>query len=258
MAFKIDRYKMLIRNFSNWPEFLLSKIHKPDSFIFKRRDGFVVEVPKTFQSVFKENFFDQSYWRGFPDTISKNEPLDILDIGGNVGYFGLFAMSSFPNAKVYSFEPIPYNFREMESCKKQYGFENWHLYHQAVSDSLEPLTLYASRKDGFCLMASTASSGLLQHQFEIKSTTLKSIFDETKLDKFDLVKIDCEGSEYHILYSWTEFEFDRIDRLVIETHPNMDKPGFNHHDLLKYLETYGWKLNSTIEREGTGYIWAWK
>lgn len=258
MAININRYVMLIRNFSNWPQFLLSKIYKPDSFIFHRRDGFVVEVPKLYQSVFKENFFDQSYWKGFPDRISENEPLDILDIGGNVGYFGLFAMSSFPKARVYSFEPIPYNYREMKKCKEQYGFENWNLYHLAVSDSFEPLTLYASIEDGFCLMATTVPSDYMKHKYEIKSTTINGIFDKTKLDKFDLVKIDCEGSEYHILYSWINTEFDRIDRLVIETHPNMDKAGYNHHDLLNYLETYGWKLNSIIKREGTGYIWAWK
>lgn len=258
MAFKIDRYSMLIRNFSNWPQFLLSKLYKPDYFEFRRRDGFRVKVPKSFQSVFKENFFDQSYWRGFPDKISKNESLDILDIGGNVGYFGLFAMSSFPNAKVYSFEPIPFNYREMEKCQNDFGFENWKLFNQAVSDSFEPLTLYASSMDGFCLMATTTPSKSLPHQFDIKSTTLNNIFKETNLEKFDLVKIDCEGSEYHILYSWSNDEFDRIDRLVIETHPHIDKPKYNHQDLLEYLKSYGWQLNSTIERQGTGYIWAWK
>ena len=39
---------------------------------------------------------------------------DCIDIGANAGYFTLFAASCFADARVFSFEPVPVNYAQLE------------------------------------------------------------------------------------------------------------------------------------------------
>ena len=38
----------------------------------------------------------------------------IIDIGANAGFFSLFAASRFPGARIFSYEPIEGNFRQLQ------------------------------------------------------------------------------------------------------------------------------------------------
>ena len=54
----------------------------------------------------------------FPEKI---KPEVILDIGGNVGITSIYLASIFPNATIYTFEPLLENYKILQKNTEQYG-----------------------------------------------------------------------------------------------------------------------------------------
>ena len=64
-----------------------------------------------FQSKHKSEYF-------FPDKLN---PKVIFDIGGNVGITSIYLASIFPDAKIYTFEPLPDNFEILTKNIQKYN-----------------------------------------------------------------------------------------------------------------------------------------
>ena len=62
-------------------------------------------------------------------------------------------------------------------------------------------------------------------------------FQITSVSKIDLLKLDCEGAEYNILYNTPAHLFKKINCISIETHPGPDKKE-NKDALEKFLCRY--------------------
>jgi len=73
----------------------------------------------------------------------------------------------------------------------------------------------------------------------VDCTTLKNVFDENRIETIDLIKIDCEGMEYEILYNTPADYLKRIRALSIEHHW---VPGRNYEDLAGYLKKHGFAI----------------
>ena len=74
------------------------------------------------------------------------------------------------------------------------------------------------------------------HQNEttiVPSLTLQNIFDKHKINKLKLLKIDCEGSEYEILYNALTNTLSNIQYLQGEFHAVKDSGAKNHPEKLK-------------------------
>ena len=125
LSHKSHRYKTLLMEFKNWPQFLFFKLTGGNSFNFKMKNGFEIEVPKQMLPPFKESFFDGVYLRHFSrEQLEKPEPV-VVDIGGNVGFFSLFIFSKFPRAKVFTYEPMPFNFEQLKMYNQTYSKFDW-------------------------------------------------------------------------------------------------------------------------------------
>lgn len=253
---KIKRYKTLTQEFKNWPQFLLFKLIGGNSFQFKLKTGFKIEVPKKMLPPFKESFFDGVYFKGFPSERPLNETPVVIDIGANVGFFGLYILSKYPKAKVLGFEPMPFNYSQLQKYQESYPDFDWINYNTAVADHSDGLTLYSSTIDAFSTMAGVFESGRRGERIDVETLTLKSMMEQNGLDQIDLLKLDCEGSEYSILYSMDDETLDKIKLMSIESHKgNSEKE--THKALLAFLEMKGWKYTEERHGDGYGYIWAW-
>lgn len=253
---KLNRYKSLISQFANWPEYLSFKAGSEDSFRFKMKNGFEIEVPRKMLPPFKESFFDGVYLKGLPKEFEMPSKPIIVDIGANVGYFGLYMLSQFSGARVFGFEPMPFNFKQLSKYQKEYSNHDWKNFNQAVADHNNGLTLYSSTLDQFSTMAGVFEADGRGEKIEVSTLTLTEVMEANKLDHIDLLKLDCEGSEYAILYSLSDQQFQNIHNFCIETHPGHS--GDQNHDALKaFLKTKGYALNDKMNDDGTGYIWAW-
>lgn len=255
---KIHRYKSLISNFKNWPQFLVFKTGGGSMFRFKMRNGFEIDVPKKMLPPFKESFFDGVYFQGFPENkVPVNPDIKVVDIGANVGYFSLFMFSSFPKASIYSYEPMPFNFKQLKSYQDHFTQFNWVIEPRAVADHRDGITLFSSTLDGFSTMASVFEADQKGEKIAVETLTLEDVFSKYDLESLDLIKLDCEGSEYAILYNSPKALLDKINLMSIETHPGSGE-GENHDDMIAFLKQLGFDLKEQRNSDGTGYIWAWR
>jgi FkbM family methyltransferase len=87
------------------------------------------------------------------------------------------------------------------------------------------------------------------------AVTLFDIFQEEGLSKIDLLKIDCEGSEFSILYQSSLATLSQISQMAIEVHPNHHEANNNADALRRFLNAAGFVVRTNDQ--GT-YLWAWQ
>lgn len=255
---KIHRYKSLISNFKNWPQFLAFKTKGGKAFRFKMRNGFEVVVPKNMLPPFKESFFDGIYFQGFPENkIPDKEGIKVIDIGANVGFFSLYMFSKFPRATVYSYEPMPFNYGQLKQYQEHYQQFDWHTEQRAVADHRDGITLFSSTLDAFSTMASVFEEDRKGERIAVETLTLSDVLENYQLDLVNLIKLDCEGSEYAILYNCPKETLAKLQLISIETHPG-DSENKNHSGMIAFLKKHGFTLKEQRNSDGTGYIWAWR
>ncbi|TCL07823.1 FkbM family methyltransferase [Roseivirga ehrenbergii] len=255
VASKVRRYRSLIGNFKNWKEFLVFKSSKMPAFNFEMRNGFHINVKRQMLPPFKESFFDNIYFDGFPPEKRLTASPMVIDIGANVGFFSLNIFSKYPKAKVIAFEPMPFNYAQLLEYQQEYNDVNWVIENKAIADHSNGLTLYTSTIDGFSTMAGVFKEGGKSSEINVETITLSDVIRSNNIDNIDLLKLDCEGSEYAILYTLPDNDLAKISMISIETHYGNDFSE-NHNALVKYLKLKGWNLKEESKKD-TGYIWAW-
>ena len=114
----------------------------------------------------------------------------ILDIGGNVGGFSLWANQRWANSKIYSYEPIKNNFNLLKENTKD--MDNIVISNFAIGSKEETRRMhYGAHNIGEC----SFEHGLEQ----IEDGEDVSVMPASLLPKADIVKIDTEGAEIEIL-----------------------------------------------------------
>lgn len=149
---------------------------------------------------------------------------NIIDIGGHIGSFTRFALNRWPKAMVHTFEANP---------------RNWEI----IGKNLEPVADRVTLYKGACVGREPVNKRLViskgsdrhtggwgiifaDHPFELPdhdmAEPIKDFFYLPDLiptmDKVDLLKMDCEGSEWSIIKELPEEMFRRIDYIVCELH----------------------------------------
>jgi len=105
-------------------------------------------------------------------------------------------------------------------------------------------------------MTSVNQSATNVSSFTAEAIMLDEFLANHGIARVDLIKLDCEGSEYPIIYSWPKALFEKIDRMCIETHLATEKD-HNTAMLNEYLQQAGYQT-TMLDEGSTGYIWAWK
>lgn len=254
---KVRRYSNLIKTINNWPSYLGKKITGfGEYFEFDVKNLGKIKVKKNTLGTFRENFLDNTYLSDFPEAQFNKEKLTVIDVGANIGYFSLSFLAKYPQAKVYGFEPHPYCFTLLEDFHKEFNQFDWEIYNTALAGEKGTLTLNTSTTDGYATMSSIFENVGKQQHFTIEADTLDSFISAHNIDQIDLIKMDCEGSEYPILYGLSEESLSKVDAFCIETHKGK-QPDENIDSVVSYLEDKGFTTRSLDEGE-TGYVSAWK
>ena len=221
-------------------------------------NGMIVAQQNRNETVFlyEEIFERQQY---FQHGIELRKGSCVLDVGANIGLFSLFVGEHFPDAKIYSFEPIDDIFRCLrlntaryhERVKAfSYGLAN---REQQVKFTYYPRYSMMSRQEGYSSEAADkelvkrylkneqqrgtrGSEGLLAHADELLTgrfdgqsricllRRLSDVIKEQEIDRIDLLKLDVEGSEEEVLGGLDEDDWGKIDQIVMEAHDE-DKEG---------------------------------
>jgi FkbM family methyltransferase len=137
----------------------------------------------------------------------------VVDIGANNGVFALYAIEQ--GAKeIYAFEP---NSAAYSCLQKNISINQ---LQNKVSASQLAVTSNAGQKVKFPKAASVYNAILTEDSndaFEIVNTTSLPVICQP-IDEITVIKIDCEGAEYDILFNSTEKEFHKIHEIKLEYH----------------------------------------
>lgn len=141
----------------------------------------------------------------------------VVDIGGYIGDFTLYAMKYLGASRVIVCEPTRENYdlilRNIEL--NGYGDEVVAL-NLAVGVPGE-LTLYVQKLDRDEVHASTYWYADEERR-TVPSVSLEQLLDEHGVQRVDLLKIDCEGGEYDILSDVPAEVLRRIRNIAFEYH----------------------------------------
>jgi len=248
------RYFNLIKNISNWHQYLAFKfgIKKDDPLHFMTRKGIHLEVPRRLVQTFKEIFMDECYIQGLGRPVPPS-PI-VMDIGANAGYFSFFALSRFPDARVFAFEPLPANFRLLERQMTLNSSENLTCFPRAVAGEAGTVTLSYDARDSFSTSATVFKDTPGQpDSVDVEAVTLHDVFTEYKIERCDLLKMDCEGAEYDILYRCLPEDLRRIDQIAMEVHR-----GPKGNENIDALEAFFRSNGFLTRRRPVGMLWAWR
>lgn len=195
----------------------------------------------------------------------------VLDLGGHVGYFGLYLRGLVPDARVVSFEPDPSNVQRLRRC----------IQDNALGDRWEVVEACAATTDGEVPflsdyhLSSVASGG--RHGNEEMHERIGAAFPflrDTALlsseqrqvasrDVFpylagaDFVKMDIEGSEWDIL---ADPRFAEVPArvIVLEYHPVHARVADPEAEVARRLSGAGYEVGAPDRSDDAGLIWAWR
>ena len=176
----------------------------------------------------------------------------IIDIGAHIGLFTIYASQFCNNGKIYCYEPIKENYDLLVQNIELNNIKNTTIFQKAVTDKSSIARIFLNKDS-----AAHSIFNESKMYVDIESTSLKDIFESNKIEKCDLLKLDCEGSEYIILNSLSDFYFHHIKKIVLEYHMADTKPELLEN-LIKKLRKFDYKLDIKKNTNDSGIIFAIK
>ena len=180
------------------------------------------------KSKYKREYF-------FPEEL---KPKVIFDIGGNIGITSIYLASVFPDALIYTFEPLKENFELLKKNTTQ--FSNIEIFNFGLGAENGSFKLYLSddkENYGGVSFYSEVEGNLSEPFTECKVKNINDVIQEHNISSVDLIKIDTEGAEYDILTSMTDEFLKKTSWITGELHGNRD------FELLNYLNNLGFSIS---------------
>ena len=184
---------------------------------------------------------------------------NIIDIGANCGVATIILAKQNPLATIYSYEPHYATFKMLEENVRINDLPNVRLFNLAVSDSSnKELTLFLTPKfsGGNTICSSESAFEDFYHTQDretVKCISFDDIIKQNNINTLDLLKIDCEGAEYEIIYNSLEIKKGIVKNIVGEFHDlcyNTQIITANSDALIEYCKQYIKNVNiSTLVLE---------
>lgn len=240
---KLSRTWTKIRLLKNWHEVVLPETYFPykPQMTARLRNGLVFEIKNTaFDMPILYQIFSKDIYGDFSQFRNK-KTFRILDIGGHIGMFALYATYMVPTAEVFLYEPDPNNLKTLKQNITKNGYvKQIHVLPNAVSSKKEMRSMFVNPTN-------TSMNNFYEKNeargtnasIDVSCITLEDIVRETNTTVFDFAKIDCEGSEYEILFSAPDHVFRALPHMVIEWHRHS---GHEPQELVSFLQTKGYQV----------------
>ncbi len=248
--------KELVTQVRNWPVYFLNRFgFLKGNVDYRLRNGMTITTrPYCIDgSALNEVWFDHGYDPnafGVPFDWSKAK--NIIDVGGHIGTFTLFAAAKAPQANIVTLEPEPGNFAVLSGNIAQNGLLSRITPHNMGLGNGQSITLFTFPGDrGGNSVFRTEEGGV---PVTIETMSLKDIFEKHHIDICDYAKIDCEGAEYDALYELAAEYFPRIRMIGMEYHHFSSNPSHTPDKLQAHLEKNGF----TVKRHKKSMMLAFR
>ncbi len=170
------------------------------------------------------------------DSIDFKDGDVVIDIGGNIGTVSIYLAKKYPFLKIYAFEPVKQNY---ENFLKNIELNNINkdiikVFNLAITKDRRDVILTSpfDNSGASNIYNNFRGSGniISNNDISIKSITFDDIFANNNISKCKLLKIDCEGAEYEILYSANVENLKNCEYMRAEFHGKKykQKDLYNH------------------------------
>ncbi len=160
--------------------------------------------------------------------------MTLVDVGGNIGSF--FCQFINKCSKVYVFEPIPRLYKVIQESIKLNHCQTATLITKAVGDIPGHVKMLDNNNSN--VVADVASA---EEIIDINVTTLD--IELENLQSIDLLKIDVEGYELHVLQGAHKIINQHKPFMLIEVHPGfLQNYHKSHTDIIAFVEEHNYSI----------------
>jgi len=216
------------------------KLTSGEVFVTGRDDRLVM----MFDEIWAKEAYLPGDWTGPPAPV-------VVDIGANVGVFAVWAARRLGAARIVAVEPSPPTAARLRRNLERNRTSGATVLQAAVGARTAEAVLYRRGQPSLStLYEQDVYGSSFSPEARVRVVTLGEIFEEEGIDGCDLLKLDCEGAEYEILFAAGRDTLDRIRHIVGEYHE-----GLTPHrpmDLFEFLESHGFSTTrfAPLDEEG--------
>jgi FkbM family methyltransferase len=251
---KINIILRLMRVFKNWYIFpsIYLKLTKNETVIFETKKGTKMKIRVNSTDLMALiNVWAVEEYSNEEFKIKNNDT--VIDIGGHIGLFSLYASEKCKSGKIFTFEPVKENFDLLKENIKINNIKNIYPKNIAVSNNNSNITIFLSNdQSGHGMYKKTSKSR------NIKSTNLEEICLENEIKNCNLLKIDAEGAEFEILENINEKIIEKIKNIILEYHIFEKNSNERLKNIIKKLETNNFEINKKPYSDEIGLVYAIK
>lgn len=186
-----------------------------------------------FEHIVLENEYHISSFHGY----------HVVDIGAHIGCFGVLSLEN-GCSSYRGFEPWPSNFKILGDNVKRYvnaqifDFGIGSDYREIEIRGSDEVSPWGEKTGGKTVVSEMWNYGKNSEKYQVHIRPLDTV--TAQIPPPIMLKIDCEGSEYEILYN---SDLSKMDIIVGEWH-DLDNEQRNGPSLMKFLQESGYNVKT--------------
>jgi len=164
--------------------------------------------------------------------------MHVLEVGANMGVTAVALAGEIgETGHLYAFEPVPEYYATLTENLSRNGIENVSVYRLALSNRTGRIRFY-KRKGGSGITPAEGGEALW-----VEATTVTEFLIVEKIDRIDLLNLDCEGSELLVLEGAKDVLEKQAPQIFCEIHHGYLKElGQSTDDIIGYLSQLGYDV----------------
>lgn len=175
--------------------------------------------------IFYEVLMDGVYT--VPPHLLTSKPEFILDLGANVGLSALAMAAQFPQARIICVEPHPETVKLLRHNLACLG-DRATVIEAAVSSEPGTMRLNLAAEHYNASLVRSSNQGV-----DVRTMTVEQVMTDTGMERIDVLKMDIEGAEKHILPPQPEW-LKTVDFMMAELHD-----GYSFDDMTRDVANAG-------------------
>jgi len=186
-----------------------------------------------------------------------NKPPVIIDIGAHIGVSSVIFKKMFPNSRIFAYEPCNDTFSLLKRNVEENGLDI-KIFNNAVSGKEGSRELFLGNQShfvGYSIVTDSINPSQIPEggSQKTEAITLQDILKDNDLEEINILKMDCEGAEYEIIYKTPKKILSNIDNIIMEFHEfSTNKDRFVK--LQEYLQANGFIMQyKNIAETNTNY-----
>jgi len=237
---KIKTIKEICKTYNNWFKVCLDSMKlSKGNYMANLSNGlrFEVRAGERDINILNEVFISGSYNEALP--LIKEDSI-IIDIGAHIGSFSVIAGGLAKKGRVYAYEPFKDSLNLLTNNLAYNNISNVKSFPLAITDKSGTSKFYLKSIAGEYAGNSIYGNG---ESIEVETISLNDVFIKNKIIFCNLLKIDCEGAEYNMIYNTPVDLFKDIHNIILEYHAGHGDP----IKLKQYLESLGYLVKENTK-----------